>query len=581
MPPKVKQKTFQEWAEQISWHDAILKSPHPFGASRNKVQIKQEGNEIQEVRREDLEAAQQAGLVASASASGATLQAASQEKNKDGQTVLLVVGNAGSLLTSAFAMMNHKMPAVVTIKVHNATDPDAGLLEVTMSGYGHKVQAALSILSRFNLRVSSSYVAHEDGPSLQYGNIIDDKINVEGHCQPLLNHCRNRHKKLCEKPTWFTKLRPPMGEHFRLIDVKKRTVVQMNVNKNGIFSPQTMLPKYAALSYVWGKTGKKALRLHLDNASRLADGIDKVSDEDNIKVARTILDAIDVTRRLGIPYLWADSLCVIQEDLDDDQELPEISSQLGQMDSIFGHASIVIVAAAGTHAEAGLPGITSSREPGQIALKVRDDVNVLLAVQYGDSYGKWDTRAWTLQEKLLSRRMLVFDGNYVSFHCRHGILREDMPAIHAGNGPPRIPYLSMPPDSDAPRVAKFSLRLKRHSRTETLWGKANGEALTSERTFEIVEAEILDSSKNVVGYAIPTDRKQSIMPDHLYQLVLLSESQYWGNEERIDVVDYPLFNVMVVKWDTREEFATRLGLGKISKSAWKDAKPFTRRVILK
>ena len=40
-------------------------------------------------------------------------------------------------------------------------------------------------------------------------------------------------------------------------------------------------------------------------------------------------------------------------------------------------------------------------------------------------------------------------------------------------------------------------------------------------------------------------------------------------------------NFMVVEWDTHGEFASRLGVGRVSKSAWRDAVPSNRVVILK
>ncbi|KAK6083881.1 hypothetical protein SCUP515_01577 [Seiridium cupressi] len=135
-----------------------------------------------------------------------------------------------------------------------------------------------------------------------------------------------------------------------------------------------------------------------------------------------------------------------QEHPDNDNKSAR-DEQLTQMDSIFGHAVVTIIAAAGQDSQAGLAGITSDRKPGQMAREVAPNVNVMFPIQYDDSYGNGDTRAWTLQEKLLSRRRLVFGENHVSFHCRHGILREDMPAIHAANGPPPIVNLSMPADN--------------------------------------------------------------------------------------------------------------------------------------
>ncbi|TDZ61165.1 hypothetical protein CTRI78_v004477 [Colletotrichum trifolii] len=834
MPPELVGKSFETWVAYSKWHKKITKVPHPFGLPRERVKLGQD---------RDLEVAEQAELIGSAAATGAALQAASQETNKGKQAALTTLGSETEKFTSALILMRQELPVVVTVKMHNTEDADAGLLEINVLGYGRKERARLSVLSEFNLRVASSFIVQgDDGMSLRYGKLIEDRIKVEDDCRRWLEHCVNKHHKICEEPEWFSKLEPPTGSHFRLIDVRTREIVPI------VLQQQSELPQYAALSYVWGETGRKALNLHLED---LSTGRYRI-DEQVKTAAKTVENAMEVSRRLGLQYLWADCLCVIQKKDDGEDEPNARQSQLDQMGSIFGHASVIIVAATGEDAEAGLPGVGSPRNTEQAIQGVTDGVNVIRPIEYDRSYGKWDTRAWTLQEKLLSRRKLVFGKQYVSFHCRHGILREDMPAIEAGNGPPPIPYLSMPPTNDKPsaketwhkgltllrspcfseytrlveeytcrdssnngdilaaisgllkvledmrhqanvtaplgsqrvsantiyglpeeyldlallwqppallgtyltnrrsdqfpswswagwkvsrdpvdeqdaekkhkshpgiryeepfwvsgnddlslkkfaatgkdaeerfkplimwyksskptprlsssprlssthsrgprrtpppvpprlgtlrpshikpvnktglgiisspeveerclrkiakfrtgstadptvplgpppvasdipvdnrhlifetQVATFRLRQReRKFRTESLWKRVGAEL--EEKRLAILEAEIINETDGVVGHVIPTDQQKRIADDP-YHFIVLSESQYWGNETRIDITGFPLYNVMVVQWDERKEFATRLGLGKIEKSAWIAAEPQMKRVILK
>ncbi|KAF6812095.1 hypothetical protein CSOJ01_05376 [Colletotrichum sojae] len=355
------------------------------------------------------------------------------------------------------------MPVMVAVTLHNITDENSGLLNVRLYGYGRKLHAPLSNLSEFDLRVVSTYEVQDDGLSLHYERIIQEEVKLEEDCGRWLHHCRKYHGDLCGQPDWSNGLPLPSGDHFRLIDIHIARVFTFKVN-----GQRAGLPVYAALSYVWGETGRMAFNLTRENLSQLEQGIDDllpINNQQHLngrtqprgrqrRVAQTILDAVKVARQLGIRYFWADSLCVIQKVGYDDKREPAQEEQIKQMDSIFGHAVVVIVAASGEDAEAGLAGISVPRNPDQIARKIIDGVNVLLPIHYNDSYGVWDTRAWPLQERLLSKRMLVFGGNHVSFHCRHGILREDMPAAHARNGPPRIPHLSMPSNSDKSPVGE-------------------------------------------------------------------------------------------------------------------------------
>ncbi len=68
---------------------------------------------------------------------------------------------------------------------------------------------------------------------------------------------------------------------------------------------------------------------------------------------RTIEDAIRLTQRLGLRYLWADTLCLVQNDADD------VRLGVNTMDLIYEAAHFTIVAAEGYNAHAGLPGLRS------------------------------------------------------------------------------------------------------------------------------------------------------------------------------------------------------------------------------
>ncbi|TVY55546.1 hypothetical protein LCER1_G002742 [Lachnellula cervina] len=58
-------------------------------------------------------------------------------------------------------------------------------------------------------------------------------------------------------------------------------------------------------------------------------------------------DAVIVTRELGIRYLWIDSLCIVQDDLDDWRK------ESAQMDRIYGMSFLTIIAAGASHSQGG------------------------------------------------------------------------------------------------------------------------------------------------------------------------------------------------------------------------------------
>jgi hypothetical protein len=169
--------------------------------------------------------------------------------------------------------------------------------------------------------------------------------------------------------------------------------------------------RFVALSYVWGTTNTVVLtkksfpRLAIKGALR------------NLALPATIRDAITVTRRLGIQFLWVDALCIRQDD-----EMHQ-GSQIAQMASVYASALLTIVAAAGDHANAGLSRVSTPwntkiqviNVPGVSLIPVLDYFEYFAPGQLLTS--KWYSRAWTMQEHLLSTRELIFTENQVYWHC--------------------------------------------------------------------------------------------------------------------------------------------------------------------
>jgi hypothetical protein len=102
------------------------------------------------------------------------------------------------------------------------------------------------------------------------------------------------------------------------------------------------------------------------------------------------------------------------------------------MDAVYREAALTIVAAAGLDCNHGLPGIRN-RQPvsyidtvGDTTLITtqRDVIQLMFA-------SKWNERAWTLQEKILSKRLLVFTPQVIFFYCASSLWREDI-ALEGG-----------------------------------------------------------------------------------------------------------------------------------------------------
>ncbi|KAG0558454.1 hypothetical protein KC19_10G029400 [Ceratodon purpureus] len=215
-----------------------------------------------------------------------------------------------------------------------------------------------------------------------------------------LSCCEANHPA-CTPERWFDKA-PDLP--LRLIDVKRRKVVQAPHNC-----------RYVALSYVWG---------HLEQVQLKRGTMAKLEEDGGVLIAtsKSILDAIVLVDMLGMEYLWVDSLCIIQDD-DGDR-----ARQIANMNVVYACAVLTIVSAAGSDANGGLPGVLpGSRSPTQFTESI-NGLNLITSqcpFSWAVNESVWNTRGWTFQEKVLSKRLLIFTRHQVFYHCNEATWFED------------------------------------------------------------------------------------------------------------------------------------------------------------
>ena len=132
-------------------------------------------------------------------------------------------------------------------------------------------------------------------------------------------------------------------------------------------------------------------------------------------------DAIVVCRRLDIPYLWIDSICIIQDDTED------WNREASNMAAIYKNSHVVLAAARNTDSQQSflrkrldlLAGCELNETLGGVFIRPetkgwRREVNLSV----------YNTRAWCYQEQQLSSRILYFCEDELSWYCKHGWQRE-------------------------------------------------------------------------------------------------------------------------------------------------------------
>jgi len=174
---------------------------------------------------------------------------------------------------------------------------------------------------------------------------------------------------------------------------------------------------YITLSHCWGSL--EIFKLVSSNLEALMQQIPLS------KLTNNFRDVIDLTKRLGVEYVWIDSLCIIQDSNDDWQY------ESGTMREVYKNAWCCIAAAGFAN---GSKGFYNERDPSAIVpqkfpVKIPDpDQNMegLASQFYYLMEDCWHTdvevaplnqRAWVYQERSLSPRILHIGARQMFWEC--------------------------------------------------------------------------------------------------------------------------------------------------------------------
>jgi hypothetical protein len=198
----------------------------------------------------------------------------------------------------------------------------------------------------------------------------------------------------------------------------------MDVGIEGVQEPcllesRGQLGQYVALSYCWGDPlVHNVLKTTSDTFEKHKKCIEFSS------LPKTLQDAVTITRRLGLKYLWIDALCIIQGDADD------WVRESSQMCNVYSNAHLTITGANSSGTSAG---IFNSQTFGSSTKELRykgttvyvrnelarthDVYSILMRNDDPDTFEPINRRAWTLQEALLSNRVLHYRSSELVWEC--------------------------------------------------------------------------------------------------------------------------------------------------------------------
>jgi len=221
--------------------------------------------------------------------------------------------------------------------------------------------------------------------------------------QRWLQTCRAEHYR-CSN--WFSRL-----------DTKGRRPTRiLELNKYGVrlrCDPQAVDNfKYLALSHMWGKDLSTQVLLTNSTLPEFQEAIPIH------RLSSTSIEAIRITRSLGFSYLWIDSLCIIQDSTTD------WTNEAEMMSAVYNNAVCTIA---------------FLFPPNVGFCQVREDPRALTPCVVGHppwwergiyivpkeeklsrfSSSNWplSSRAWVLQEQLLSPRTILYGHRTIMWEC--------------------------------------------------------------------------------------------------------------------------------------------------------------------
>jgi hypothetical protein len=144
------------------------------------------------------------------------------------------------------------------------------------------------------------------------------------------------------------------------------------------------------------------------------------------RLPNTFRDVVRLVRGIGVKYVWIDSLCIIQDDLDDWKAESKV------MGLVYQRAVLVIAAAGSSNCSEGLF-VVNRPAPTTIKIPYRSDgvrkgsFHVALTPE-GDKapgYGPLRERAWAFQEWHLARRAVFLMPGGLTWRCNEHSLDEN------------------------------------------------------------------------------------------------------------------------------------------------------------
>ncbi|KAH8590957.1 heterokaryon incompatibility protein-domain-containing protein [Bisporella sp. PMI_857] len=184
-----------------------------------------------------------------------------------------------------------------------------------------------------------------------------------------------------------------------------------------LYTSNRDVTKWVTLSHCWGNV--QPLKTTIDNIASHQAGMPLGN------LPRLFQDAIRVVRALGLQYLWIDSICIIQDSKEDWE------SEVSRMGDIYKHCLFMISAEfCHDHTETIFNQRNTKRYVVQGCQSVSRGFQDTFVAYCGSiheeaEHGILSSRAWALQEQILSPRTLKWAHEQLFWECRCTAVSEE------------------------------------------------------------------------------------------------------------------------------------------------------------
>lgn len=219
----------------------------------------------------------------------------------------------------------------------------------------------------------------------------------------LIENCVNNHKSC--RPKHATFFLPT-----RLIDLRSYPKIRL---VQGLMKEEIEDLRYVALSYCWGSTQPEHGKTTTVNVQARQEGINME------ELPKTPRDAVDFAYSHGIPFLWVDMLCILQDDKADwDRE----ASMMGL---VYSRAFITVAASVSDHCDGGFMKTEYSQD--ELPKPRRGGYGLNYDLTQATEPNPWlesfmqnplFSRGWTFQERELSPGIIHYTKTHVVWECR-------------------------------------------------------------------------------------------------------------------------------------------------------------------